>query len=256
MGVITGMSNEVYHQQSGISSSAVKAVYKKSLAHWKGEKRKQTAAFSMGSAVHAHLLEPERNLVIKGPKTKRSKAFEEMESNLQEDQILLTEVEYNVSKRIAQGALNNTTCRQALEHPERKNEVSIFAKCPRTGLMLKCRPDSMSEQTAYDIKTTQDASPKGFGNRETHLYAYDIQAAFYVYVCSLVPELDIKEFAFIACEKASPYIAHMHVVSPELMASATERMHQTLDVMAAAEKAEEYGTGWGDYTLMTLPKWL
>ena len=88
------------------------------------------------------------------------------------------------------------------------------------------------------------------------MYSYDIQAAFYVYVCSLVPELDIKEFAFIACEKAAPYIAHMHVVSPELMASATERMHQTLDVMAAAEKAEEYGTGWGDYTLMTLPKWL
>ena len=96
MGIVTGMSNEVYHSTSGISSTAVKSVYKKSLAHWKGEKRVQSAAFAMGTAVHALLLEEDRELVIKGPKTKKSKAFEEMQSSLQQDQVLLTEVEYNV----------------------------------------------------------------------------------------------------------------------------------------------------------------
>ena len=64
------MSNEEYHSIDGISSSAVKAVYKKSLAHWKGQKIVQSAAFAMGNAVHANLLEKDKNLVIKGPKTK------------------------------------------------------------------------------------------------------------------------------------------------------------------------------------------
>ena len=58
------ISNEDYHSRDGISSSAVKSVFKKSLAHWKGEKRNaNNAAFAMGNAVHANLLEKDRNLV-------------------------------------------------------------------------------------------------------------------------------------------------------------------------------------------------
>ena len=75
MGVIKDMSNERYHSMNGISSSTVKTVYKKSLAHWKGQKHKNSTAFNLGTAVHALLLEENRDLVVKGPKTKTSKAF-------------------------------------------------------------------------------------------------------------------------------------------------------------------------------------
>ena len=83
------MSNEEYHLKDGISSSAVKSVYKKSLAHWKGEKRNaNNAAFAMGNAVHANLLEHSRNLVVKGPKTKTSIAFRNMKESLNYLQVL------------------------------------------------------------------------------------------------------------------------------------------------------------------------
>lgn len=255
MGIIEGMSNEVYHETAGISSSAVKAVYKKSLAHWKGEKRSQTAAFTMGTAIHSLLLEEDRDLVIKGPKTKASAAFKTMKEDLLEDQVLLTEVEYNVAHRVAKGALDNPTCKAALRHKDRRNEVSIFAKDPRSGLVLKTRPDLMieSEQTVYDVKSTQDASPQGFAS-ECSKYAYFIQGAFYVYVCKLAG-LDIKEFNFIACEKTAPYVSHMHVLGPEAMEWATEHMHKTLAVMALANVKEEFGTGWGDYSILEKPRW-
>ena len=256
MGLVVGMSNEEYHAQAGISSTAVKTVYKKSLAHWKGAKRSKSTAFAMGSAVHAILLEPERDLVVKGPKTRKSKIFGEMEEGLLEDQILLTEVEYHVANRIAKGTTDNPTCKAILQHPDRQNEVSIFAECERTGLTIKTRPDCMivSENSVYDVKTTIDASPFGFA-RETQKYGYDIQGAFYVYTLQMAG-IDIKEFSFIACEKSAPYVSHLHVIGPELLASATERMHRTLAIIANANKQEDFGTNWGDYTILELPKWL
>jgi hypothetical protein len=256
MGIIYDMSNAMYHEATGVSSSAAKTVYKQSVAHWKGYKPVQTPAFLMGSAVHALLLEEKRNLVIKGPKTKASKAFKEMEDNLEEDQMLLTEVQYHTAKRMAKGALDNPVVHAALRHKDRLNEVSIFVECPRTGLLLKTRPDLaiLSEKCLYDVKTTQDGSPKGFAS-ECFRYAYDIQAAFYLYTCSLVG-WDVNKFKFISIEKQSPFISHMHMLSPELMANATERMHKTLDVIANAEETQDFGTGWGDCSTIMLPAWL
>ena len=251
------MSNQDYHMTNGISSSAVKAVYKKSLAHWKGEKRNSNnPAFALGSAVHANLLEKERNLVVKGPKTKASAAFKTLKENLTEDQILLTEVEYNVANCITRGALENPICASHLNNPERLNEISIFVEDPVSGLMLKTRPDLMieSEQTVYDVKTTQDASPNGF-LKECLKYGYFLQGAHYAYTCKLAG-YDIKTFSFIACEKTSPYVSHVHVMGSDIMRWGMNQLHKTLATIAKAEKDSNYGTDWGDYTVMEKPSWL
>ena len=256
MGIVHDLSNEEYHATAGVSSSAVKTVAKKSVAHWKGQKMSQTAAFRTGTSVHALLLEEDRDLVIKGPKTRSSLAFKDMEANLQDEQILLTEVEYNVAHCIARGALKNPHAKAALRHKDRLNEVSIFAQCPRTGLTLKTRPDLtiLSEGTIFDVKTTQDASPKGFAS-ETFKYAYHLQAAFYLYVCNLAG-WEVSRFKFICVEKTAPFVCHIFEVGPELLAKATEQMHHTLDIIAAAEKNKDFGTGWGECTTLKLPAWL
>ena len=256
MGIVHDLSNEEYHATAGVSSSAVKTVAKKSVAHWKGQKMSQTATFRTGTSVHALLLEEDRDLVIKGPKTRSSLAFKDMEANLQDEQILLTEVEYNVAHCIARGALKNPHAKAALRHKDRLNEVSIFAQCPRTKLTLKTRPDLaiLSEGTIFDVKTTQDASPRGFAS-ETFKYAYHLQAAFYLYVCNLAG-WEVSKFKFICVEKAAPFVCQMFDVSPELLAKATEQMHHTLDIIAAAEKNKDFGTGWGECTTLKLPAWL
>jgi hypothetical protein len=68
--------------------------------------------------------------------------------------------------------------------------------------------------------------------------------------------LDVSEFKFIAVEKTAPYVSHVHVVSEDLLANATERMHRTLGIIASAQDQETYDTGWGDYSIIELPKWL
>jgi len=251
------ISNEDYHSRDGISSSAVKSVFKKSLAHWKGEKRNaNNAAFAMGNAVHANLLEKDRNLVVKGPKTKTSATFKAMKENLSDDQVLLTEVEFNVANCITKGALDNPVCAAALNHKDRLNEISIFVEDPISGLTLKTRPDLMieAEGTVYDVKTTQDASPRGFLN-ECVKYGYFLQGAHYVYTCKLAG-FDVSKFSFIACEKSAPFLSHLHLMGEEVMTWATIELHKTLAVIARAEKDVDYGTGWGDYTVMEKPAWM
>ena len=255
--IISDMSNEEYHSRGGISSSAVKSVYKKSLAHWKGEKRNSNnPAFAMGSAVHANLLEKERNLVVKGPKTKSSLAFKEMKENLGEDQILLTEVEFNVANCITRGALNNPVCSSYLNHPDRLNEISIFVEDPISGLTLKTRPDLLieAEHTVFDVKTTQDASPKGF-LKECLKYGYLLQGAHYVYTCKLAG-YEVDKFSFIACEKSAPYLSHIHEMGQDVMHWGMKKLHKTLATIAKAEKESDYSTGWGDYTVIQKPEWL
>ncbi|MBW8380885.1 PD-(D/E)XK nuclease-like domain-containing protein, partial [Salmonella enterica] len=71
------------------------------------------------------------------------------------------------------------------------SEVSMFAECPETGLMLKCRFDRLSDTLAYplDVKSCRDASERGFSNAFGQ-YKYHIQAAFYLYVLKLATGIE------------------------------------------------------------------
>jgi hypothetical protein len=61
------MSNEEYHAHHAFGSTSIKTAANKSIAHLFGAERKDSPAFALGSAVHAYLLEPEKNLVVRGP---------------------------------------------------------------------------------------------------------------------------------------------------------------------------------------------
>ena len=250
-GIVYDMSNAEYHKQVGYPSSAIKTVCKQSLAHYMAQKPLgDSPAFALGSAVHATLLEPDRDLVFKGPKTRVSKMYKDMYANKKDDEVVLTEVEYHVHNKMCRSALDNEVCNSILTDERRVCEASIFTNDPYSGLNLKTRPDLYIPETGqiFDIKTTIDASPKGFAE-QVGKYAYHVQAAFYLYTCKLAG-LEAKEFSFIAIEKTSPYIAHLHKVSPELMMKSLETVKETLVEIAEANLTGEYDTGWGDYSTL------
>ena len=250
-GIVYDMSNEEYHRKVGYSSTAIKTVCKQSLAHYMAQKPLgDSPAFALGSAVHATLLEPERDLVMKGPKTRASKTFKDLYSNKKDDQVVLTEVEYYVHHKMCNSALENPTCNSILTDSRRVTESSIFVTDKKTGLNLKTRPDLYIPETGqlFDIKTTIDASPSGFAE-QVGKYMYHVQAAFYVLTCKKAG-LKATEFSFIAVEKTAPYIAHLHKVSPELLKEATEKVEETLAYIAEANKTGVFGTGWGEYSTL------
>ncbi len=119
------LTNKEYHAHTAISSSDVKAVHTKSLAHWKGKVRKETSAFALGSAVHALVLEPEKNLVLRGPEDRRGNKWKEAQLAADLDgQILLPEAEFDLAARIADAAKAHPVVEQYLGDPTFVAEAS------------------------------------------------------------------------------------------------------------------------------------
>lgn len=106
---------------------------------------------------------------------------------------------------VAKGMLNNSI-----------TEYSYFTYDEDTQLEIKCRPDIESMGELIDLKTTQDASDKGF-MYECLKWGYHIQAAYYLDIYNKVNGTDIEQFYFIAVEKKPPFAVNVHVIEgPEI----------------------------------------
>ena len=251
------MSNEAYHFEPAISSSDVKTVSGKSLAHWKGQERKESVAFDLGTATHAHLLEPEKSLVRCGPETRRGKERKQAkEYSDKAGAVLLPEAEYKQSIDMAQSVLQHSVAHHLLTHSDLIAEASFFVTDPDLDLPLKTRPDGLlvKQGMAIDVKTCVDASPKGF-DRAVRNFGYDIQAAFYLH-CLNLEGLRIKQFMFICVEKEKPYAVCVHEMSEMYLRHAHNRMMETLYTIKHATDNEEYDTGWDEINTIHLPDWM
>jgi len=257
--LVKDLSNEEYHQHEAISSSAVKTVHLKSLLHWKKSIYKESAAFDIGTAVHAFLLEPDKDLVMCGPETRRGKAWSEAKEEADlEGKTLLTKDDYNTCVAMTDSVMRNELAEELLVDECGLNEVSIFSQDPDTGLQLKARPDLFIPERGIllDVKTTRDASPKQGGfERQFFSLGYHVQAAFYKHVLEL-DGYPIEEFAFLAVEKEYPYAVQMHYLHKDVLSFGLLQVRDTLEQIKDVEGKDVNFTGWPSRNLILLPKWM
>ena len=254
--MIRDLSNSEYHARPEISSSDVKLVASKSLLHWKNKVYKSSAAFALGSAVHALVLEPEKSLVIRGPEDRRGDKWKKAQLAADLDgQILLTEGDFDLASKIAEATRAHPVVASYLAEQTFIAEASIFAKDPATGVDIKCRPDGYLPRhgIVFDVKTTRDASPEGFP-RELRNYGYDLQAAFYLR-CLRAAGHEAKSFIFVAVEKEAPYAVGLHEMTEPYLKSADIRVTQTLEKISKAGASRDYTTGWALINAIDLPRW-
>lgn len=252
------LSNEAYHARPEISSSDVKAAAK-SLAHWKGAVRGSSAALEIGTAFHDLALEPQHNRVICGPETRRGNAWKDAKAEADAaGKTLLTENEYYMVNNMAESCLRNPRIRNLVQADDAMIEHSIFVTCPETGLELKCRPDCYvpSKQVCLDLKSTVDAGPhRGEFEKQVFSLKYDLQGAFYAYVCKLAG-LPVAYFAFAAVEKTPPYATCLHLLSGDLMEHAHKKMMNILRRIKKAQDEGVYPTDWPEFNMIHLPEWM
>ena len=252
------LSNSQYHADDAISSSDVKMVHSKSLAHWKAKTYSSSPVFDMGTAVHAMVLEDGKS-VVRGPETRRGKAWTEAYEEAQaSDQTLLTASDYDLARNIADSVLFHPVG-QRMAGPTTVNEASFFSTDPETELKIKCRPDSYwdAKGVLYDLKTCQDASPRGVAkDMGPSGYNYAIQQAFYMH-CLEQAGYEASQFVFVHVEKTGAHAISTNIIHEEYLDWAKGEMHMTLRKIAKANEAQKWDTGWSDQTnVIDLPRWL
>lgn len=256
MSIVYNLSNEQYHLDPSISSSAVKTVIQKSVAHWKYGERKANVAFDLGTACHTLVLEPHlSNTVRCGPETRRGKEWKEAYEAAQADgAVLLTEGDYRLAVDMAQAVRANPAAAQLLGG-SLTCEASVFARDSINDLDLRCRPDGWRKDIAalIDLKTTVDASPEGFAKQCANL-SYHVQEAFYRRVMTLAGE-EIDRFAFIAVEKEPPFAVGVYELDWRSLDEGKAAVQYGLELISKAKKAGDFGTGYGDLKTLQIPNW-
>ena len=258
------MSNADYHAHKAISKSKLDAARKSGRHLYDmlyGPPRDSTAAFDMGTVLHASALPGENadDIAVRMPEgmkktTKEGKAFvAEHKGKIilnpsdayVVDQMMLSLREHPFSAGLVNGELNG------------KAERSFFCTDKETGLELKARPDFILDDCSLilDLKTTIDASPKGF-QRSVANYRYFVQASHYLDVVEGATGTRPQAFLFVAVEKTRPFSTAVYMADQAMIDLGKQQARKDLNNIAqwiADNKFPGYSERVEE---ISLPKWM
>jgi len=258
------MSNAEYHANCAISKSKLDAARKSGRHLWDmlyGPSRESTAAFDLGTALHASALPGESvdEVAVRMPEgmkktTKEGKTF--VSDNKGKiilnssdayvlDQMMLSLTEHPFTRSLVLGDLRG------------KAEQSFFCTDSETGLELKARPDFILDdlRLIIDLKTTADASPKGF-QRSVANYRYYVQASHYLDVVEGATGTRPQAFLFAAVEKSRPFNTAVYMADQAMIDLGKQHAREDLDNIKKW-MVEDHFPGYSEQVEeVSLPKWM
>ena len=205
--------------------------------------------FSVGSALHEMILEPQKfnsNYIVAPKFDRRTKIGKQDYENFllqTEGKTLLFEDEMNMIVKMAEQTMKNETLVDLIKNSVK--EISCYTTDEKTGLKLRLRPDSLadSKNTITDIKSCLDSSYTKFKG-DVYSYGYSITAAYYS------DFLNVESYVFAALEKQAPYQVSLYVLDDEKMEYGRKQYRTALDLM----KWSVDNNYWCDYTEFSMLK--
>lgn len=209
-------------------------------------------ALEIGSATHLAVLEPERasKLIIQGPKDRRGKKWTEAKDGLTEGQILLTEKDYNDVARMRDTIWSNTFFASILTSPDAKYERAAFFK--HRGEDCKAKIDCDQPDVIIDLKTSADASPRGFA-QSVSKFGYHQQAASYRHGWNQASGAGIKTFLFLVIEKTPPFAAAVYELDAATMAEGWASYNAAIDLELQCREGKHYHAYPEERMLLSMP---
>lgn len=253
------LSNAAYHSGPGISCTGLKKIAV-SPAHFKRGEFKQTAAMAMGSATHSAILEPEsfakQYVTLPASKDRRSTEYKALCASHGTDNVLVSADAHQIN--IMQTAVRaNPVANKWLYQEQGRNELSVYAKDPETGVLVRCRFDRLLDRGfSPDLKTTTDASPSGFSNAIAK-YGYAFQAAFYLDTYYWATGDVLDGFGFIAVESKAPHNVMCYRLDDESIEVGRNQYRSALNTYANCLESGRWEgyDGSSEEQLIGLPFW-
>lgn len=258
------ISNREYRNANGVSSTDLKKIAK-SPAHyryWKDHPQEDTPSLLFGRAAHKYMLEKERffeEFAIAPLVDRRTKAGKEEWALFEADNRDKDIISPDDFERILEmhEELYSTPFVEKLLSG--KKELSFFCEDEKTGFVMKCRPDCLTEvgevNVLIDYKTTDDADSDSFMKQAIKLM-YDLQTAYYA---DVLHKNTGKEYTvvFIAQEKKPPYCVNILEANKYFIRSGRDMYRTMLDRYAECELTGNwYGYTNGQINSLGLPIWL
>lgn len=262
------LTNEQYHADTSRISKSGLDLIRKSPAHYYAayldpnrKPRQDTEAFKVGTAIHCAILEPDqfKKRYLVAPKIdRRTREGKEAGAQLEEllaggNLILLNHDDYEMCQRIGEKVNEHPVASHLLSSG--KAEHSVFWTDPETGAKCKARYDFLSD-TGFitDLKSTQDASPDGFG-RSAFKFRYHVQGRFYydghLYSTGKPP----RGFAFIAVEKEPPYAVAVYYADEKVLQLGLDEYVPDLQKYVECKNSNQWPAYEQVIKPLTLPAW-
>lgn len=263
-GIYPGIPAIEYHAWDAQNFSSLKLA-NRTLAHYRYEKthpREQTAAMALGQATHCAVLEPERFAVdyAAAPecdrRTKVGKAtWAEFVLEHGHAEALKAE-DFALCQGMSAAAWAHPLASEILKGAG-ANEVSALWVDPETGLPSKCRPDRITTFDGWthvvDVKTAQDASPRGFRKAIAN-FDYHQQAAWYLDGLSEVEPRE-RRFTFIAIESKPPHCVAVYSLDEWAIEQGRDELRDSRLGVAAALESNEWPGYANEILTLDLPQW-
>lgn len=232
-----------YQALAALNYSGAKELLK-SPAHyqtWLAAPQKESAALRVGSAVHAAVLEPGHyaaDFAVAPDVDRRTKEGKEKWAEFQTlhagKTILTTDEAELVGAVSAQIVI--TMHRLSIKPVHREVPLAVSYN----GVPLKSCIDVIAEDGyLYDLKTSEDASPRGF-QQAVRAYRYNLQAYFYRLVADLAGMGRPLGFRFIVVEKTPPYAVAVYELGPNLTSYAIEDFERAVKLYADCSASGEW----------------
>jgi exodeoxyribonuclease VIII len=263
------MNNATYHAHLAVSKSHLDLVAKSPLHYWSRYldpnrvPQEPTAAMAIGSAVHTHVLELDQwdAQYVVAPagidrRTKVGKAEWDVFQTAIGTRTVISREDADLVMRIGRSVLSHPAAAYLLGLPGKAETTHMWTDAG-TGLQCKCRPDWLLDDGSMivDLKTTEDASPRGF-QKSIGQWRYHVQAAWYLNGMEQATGKRPKQFVFIAVEKKPPYACAVYVADLQMIDIGWNAACQDLYKLLLCKAADSW-PGYSDcIEQINLPPWM
>jgi exodeoxyribonuclease VIII len=263
------MDNTDYHAHPAVSKSHLDQVARSPLHYWaryldpNRVAPEPTPAMAIGSAVHTHVLELDQwdARYVSAPdgidrRTKAGKAEWEAFTTAATGRTVLPKADADLVMRMGHAVFAHPAAAMLLALPGKAETTHMWTD-EATGLQCKCRPDWLTDdgRLIVDLKTTEDASPRGFA-RSIAQWRYHTQASWYLDGVEQATGTRPEQFLFLCVEKKAPYAVAVYAADAEMIDAGAQTAARDLDVLATCKAANAW-PGYSDQIEpISLPAWM
>ena len=263
------MDNADYHAHPAVSKSHLDLIARSPLHYWARYvdparvAPEPTPQMRLGTALHTHVLELSRwdqeIAVAPGDINRRTKEGKEQWAAFEASAAGKTVITADDAETVmAMG-------RSIMRHPGAAMLLGLAGKAETThmwtdatyGIECKCRPDWLTDDGSImvDLKTTRDASPRGF-RQSIASFRYWVQAGWYMHGVQAATGKRPEQFIFVCVESTAPYACAVYAADAEMIERGHEQAMRDLGKLAVCRAADSWPSYSDQIETISLPGWM